>query len=71
VLENEYRLSSWAFTCFEYSQGFVFQGRSEWYLGFFEGGSTFKTRIYYMKIHVDHVFSHAVPLRTIPSITVQ
>jgi len=50
---------------------FVFQGNFELYLGFFEQGTTFKTGIYFMKIDLDHVFAHAVPLMTILSITVQ
>ena len=47
---------------FAYSQGFIFQGRVELYLGIFEKGTTFKTHIYCMKIDVDHVFCHVVPL---------
>jgi len=37
----------------------------ELYLRFFEEGATLKTLIYCMKIYVDHVLCHALPLRTI------
>lgn len=48
--------------------GFVFQAKVELYLGFFEEGTTSKTRIYCVKIYVEYVLSHAVLLGTILSI---
>ena len=46
-------------------------GKFEFYLRFFEEGNASKTLIYDMKIDVDHVFRHAVPLETILSIIAQ
>jgi hypothetical protein len=69
ALEIQYRFSYKASEYFAYSQGFVFQGMVELYLWIFEEGTTSKTRIYCIKIEVDHVLSHAVQPRTILSIT--
>ena len=41
------------------------QGKVELYLGVFEEGTTFKTRIYCMKIDVDCMFFHVALLATI------
>jgi hypothetical protein len=68
ALENKYRFSYRASAYFAHSQGFVFQGNFELYLWVYDEGTTSKTRIYCMKIDLDHVFCHAVPLRTILSI---
>jgi len=69
ALENTYRFSCRASAYFAYSQGFVFQGKFKLYLGFFEEGNTSDSRIYFMKVDVEHVSSHAVPLGTILSLT--
>ena len=71
ALDNKYSFSCKASEYFAYSQGFVFQGMVELYLWNFEEGTTSKTRIYCVKIEVEHLLSHAVQLRTIFSIIAQ
>ena len=71
ALGNKYRLSCRAPAYCAYPRDFLYQGIVELYLGYSEEGTKFKTRIYCMKIYVDHVSSHAVLLRTVHSITVQ
>ena len=68
---KKYIISCRASAYFAYAKGSLFRGVVKLYLGFFEEGSIFKTRIYCMKIYVDNVFSHAVPFRTILSINVK
>jgi len=70
-LENKYRFNCRASAYFAKSQGFVFQGKFDLYLGGYEEGTTFKIQVYCIKIHINRVFSHAVLLRTILSITAQ
>ena len=71
MLGNMYRFSCRACTYFAYSHGFVFQGKLNYILGVYEERTIFKLCIYCMKIDVDLVFCHAVPLRTILSVTAQ
>jgi len=63
ALDNKYSFSCKASEYFAYSQDVVFQGMVELYLWNFEEGTTSKTRIYCVKIEVNHVLPHAVQLR--------
>ena len=71
ALEKRYCFSCRASAYFAYPQSLLFQGIVEFYPRYFEEGTTFKARIYCMKIYADHESSHAIPLRKILSIAVQ
>jgi len=54
VLEYKYHFSRRSSAYFAYSKSFLFQWNFKIYLGFFEQGTTFKTRVYSMKINFTH-----------------